>query len=102
MRESSETFGKPRCSNSYFTHAAAYLTTHFVARRQPPGQQLFHLSLEPYSVSLVPRSEVKISHVPPSAVLPSSKATSHRFLLIVVGFACVCGSSIFLLFLPDF
>lgn len=52
VRESSGIFGKPRCSNSCSTHTVAYLMTHFVAGRQPPGLQLSHLSLEAYSVSL--------------------------------------------------
>ena len=101
VRDSSEIFRKPECSNSYFTHCCLFDDSFgcWVATTRPATVPPFSGALISFSGSSVRGEDVTC---PSSCSSANFKATHHQFLLGLMGSTCVYGSSVFLFFLPDF
>ena len=101
MRDSSEIFRKPECSYSYFTHFCLFDDSFggCVATTRPATVPPFSGALISFFGSSVRGEDFTC---PSSCSWTNFKATCHQFLSGLMGSACVYGSSVFLLFLPDF
>lgn len=101
VRDSSEIFRKPECSNSYFTHCCLFDDSFgcCVATTRPAIVPPFSGALISFSGSSVRGEDVTR---PSSCSSTNFKAARHQFLLEHMGSTCVYGSSVFLLYLPDF